>query len=92
MSRDVAMTSSTLTLPMLTLLCVGVTVTSADGGKCVCLSVCVCVNNELASHDTIRYEMLVSQLNLPHATNNKTSAENKNILCSLKNEYAQKYR
>ena len=75
MSRDVAMTSSPLTLSTLTLLCVGVTVTSADGGKCVCLS--MCVNNELASHDTIRYEMLVSQLNLPHATNNKTSAENK---------------
>ena len=52
---------------MLTLLCVGVSVTSADGGKCVCLS--VCVDNELPTHDTIRYEMLVSQLNLPHATN-----------------------
>jgi len=51
---------------MLTLLCVGVTVTSADGGKCVCLSVCVDVTER---YDTIRYDMVVSQLYLSHATN-----------------------
>ena len=57
-SRDVTMTSSAITLSMLTLLCVGVSVTSADGGKCVCLSVSVCVDNELPTHDTIRYDTI----------------------------------
>jgi len=38
------------------------------------------VDNELATHDTIRYEMLVSQLCIPHVRKEKE----KKLLCSFK--------
>ena len=54
MLRDVTMTSSQMALSVLTLLCVSVTVTSADGGKSVCLSVWTMSWRRTIRYDTIR--------------------------------------
>jgi len=71
---------------MLTVLCVGVTVTSADGGKCVCLSVCVDVTER---YDTIRD---ASQSALSTARNQLLASFEKNYPVVVLNGYAQKYR
>ena len=51
------MTPTALTLSTLTLLCVSVSVTSADEGKSVCLSVCLSVWT-MSWRRTIRYDTI----------------------------------